>query len=132
VIEDVRESGITVVGSDLWLEGSLVRDAKGTESAGTFGDGVSVVRSDQDANAFIWASRIEATARAGVSNFGGKVEISTTTLECNPIQLNGESLEGADASFVDSGGVGCGCAGSTETCAVSSSELTPPEPLTGQ
>jgi hypothetical protein len=129
VIEDVREFGVTCIGSDLRVEGSVVRNVKPLESNPQFGDGITLFTTDQPTNAWIVGSLIEGTARAGVSSFGGAIEIAATALQCNPIHLNAEPFEGVQGSFKDGGQVVCGCNGATESCSVSAAQLQPPPAL---
>jgi hypothetical protein len=131
VIEGTREFGVTTIGSDLTLDATLVRNVSAI-SDGSFGDGVTLFTTDQPTNAWITGSRIEASVRAGISSFGGFAQIANTVLECNPIHMNGETFENKPASFEDAGGVVCGCAGITDSCAVRTVMLTPPEPLESQ
>ena len=47
-------------------------------------------------------------------------------LECNTIDLNGETLFGVPSEFEDGGGNQCGCDGAIEPCRVLSANLEPP------
>jgi len=129
VIDRVREVGIVAIGSDLRVEGTLVRQIAPTEDIGELGDGITLVKSDQPTNGWVVGSRVESAARAGVSSFGAAIELSTTILECNPIQLNAEPLGPFEPTFVNAGGVSCGCGDETQACTVSASMLKPPGPL---
>jgi hypothetical protein len=67
--------------------------------------------------------------RAGVVSFGAQVELTRSTLECNRVQLDGESSGPHQHEFSDRGGNVCSCQGNTSRCTVLSSELAPPKPL---
>ena len=129
-VEGTRELGVSVVGAatTATIEQTLVAATSAAEADGLFGDGLVVER----AHATITGSAIEASARAGISNFGGFVEIGTTALQCNPIHLDGETYEGVPAGFDDTGGNACGCAPESVACELQSSGLTPPEPVAAQ
>jgi hypothetical protein len=105
----------------------LVRDTQPRASDGLFGDGISIVTDRGPASVGITASRIEASARAGLSSFGGAVTLGSSTLECDAIALDGETFGGSSASFVDQGGNVCGCSGTPAVCQILSSGLAPPE-----
>jgi hypothetical protein len=128
LIASNHESGVDVEASDAILERLLVRDTLPRASDGTFGDGI-VVYAVAGSTATITATRVEGSARAGIANFGGAITLGTTKLECNAIQLDGESLAGLDFSFDDTGGSACGCSGATVVCQILSSGLAPPEPI---
>ena len=81
---------------------------------------------------------ITGNERAGVGNFGAKVTILGTLLECNGFNLDGETFNGVRASFDGSSGWRCtrrGAEECTETddrCHVETTSLEPPpavEPL---
>ena len=75
------------------------------------------------------ASRIEASARAGLSSFGAAVDIGATSFECSPIALDGEEQLGVPFALQDLGENDCGCSGAAATCKVLSSALQPPKRL---
>jgi len=75
---------------------------------------------------------VESGARAGITSFSGTLLLSGSTLDCNPIQLDAETLPGPNSpapSFEDQGGNRCGCGEQTEECRVLSSNLAPPDAL---
>jgi hypothetical protein len=121
--------GVLVTASDVTANGVLVRDTK-PRLDGTFGDGISVFAENGPSTAMLTDCRIEASARAGLSTFGGDVHLATTTFECNAIQLDGEPSSGVAYSFEDLGGNVCGCSGTSIVCQVLDSGLAPPEPVT--
>lgn len=129
---------ISIIGIDGIVDGSVVRDTLPVGADSRFGDGVLVQGSDDmPASASLTRSRIEDSARAGVSNFASTVSLWATHVECAAFALDGEPGSGHDFSFEDAGENRCGCPideqRSTENeCSVVSVGLTPPEPLPGE
>jgi len=83
------------------------------------------------ATALVMHTRIENSARAGVSNFGGDVGLEGVQLECNTIALASEVLPIIErpSTFDDRGNNLCGCGEIVSECKAISSGLEPPEPL---
>ena len=129
VVERCRTLGLGVYDSDATLQGSFVRDTAPTEADGSAGDGVGVL-GESTSGATITAidTRIESSARAGISNWSGTVSVEGVSLECNPIPLNGETFT-APYSFSDKGRNRCGCSGVAAVCKVLSSSLAAPPEL---
>ena len=125
-VERNHETGIFVWDSDAFLDSVLVRGTKPLAASGLFGDGLLIAVMDAPPYARVERSRIEASARAGVSVFGGQLEMGTTVLECNPIPLAGENYLGKPYALQDMGGSRCGCGGEEEACAAVSAGLQPP------
>jgi hypothetical protein len=123
-IEQAHSVGLSVVDSHATAEAILIRRTLPVDD-GRFGDGIEVLSGDLGASLELHDSRIEASARAGVANFGSLVSIGTTQLECNPIHLDGEPFY-ADFAFEDLGGNECACDGASTPCQVVSSSLEPP------
>ena len=71
-------------------------------------------------------SRIESSDHAGIASFAATVEMTGTVLECNGIDLNGETHEGGPFAFLDHGRNRCGCREGTGACIALSVGLTPP------
>jgi hypothetical protein len=129
VIERSHEMGVLVFDSDVTMEHVTVRDTQPSESTGYFGDGIAIVSQYGVASAHITDSHIERAARAAVANFGASISLGQSTLDCNPIDLNGERFSNYKFVFDDLGGNRCGC-GSTEiSCATNSASLEAPSPL---
>jgi hypothetical protein len=95
------------------------------QQGGAFGDGIAVVSGLLDAPLTVRDSRVEGSARAGVSNFGATATLSGTALECNAFALDGEPYFDKSYSFADQGG----SAPQTSACVVSSAGLVPASPL---
>jgi len=125
VVERTSDVGVYLIGGTGTVEGVLVRDTK-PASDGSYGDGISVL--GLDVSMKISECRIENSARAGISSFGGRVELEDSTLECNGIHLAGENLP-VPFSFTDIGGNTCGCAGVEASCQAATSGLEPPEAI---
>jgi hypothetical protein len=133
VIADAHQVGISFIGVEATVDSTSVSRTKPEEASGYFGDGI-VVSSfyGSPATAMITRSRIEASARAGISVFGSSASVSTTTLECQAIHLDAEQYQSLAPEVHDLGGNVCGCAGESVTCQVVSSSLAPPTPLDAQ
>ena len=130
VIADNHEMGVFAIDGDFTIEASLVT---GTRKANDlFGDGVAVLSLDTPASLLVSSSRVESSARAGAACFGAFLRISDTTLDCNPIQLAGESLPSQPFTFEDLGNNACRCGEQLDNCKVLSSGIEPPQPLAEQ
>lgn len=139
LIEQVQGLGIEIAQGQVTLDESVVRAATPDSHLG-YGDAISLLTLadlPNIASVAVTDSRLESTARAGISSFGGHVVIGSTEMECNPIDLDGETshlgtYDGgvaavpAEAKFEDRGGNRCGCSGETWDCAVRSMKLEPP------
>jgi hypothetical protein len=127
LVEKSHAFGIMVLDSDATLEHVLVRATEPQIQNGGYGDGLAVAAQLWPATALLTASRIETSARAGISVFGATATIGTTILDCNAIDLDGEELGGAAYTLQDVGGNTCGCKDALVTCSVVSSHLEPPK-----
>jgi hypothetical protein len=128
LVEETQELGLVVFDSEVSLRSSHVRDVR-PASDGSFGDGLAVVSVAQPARVTLHDTRIEGAARAGVSNFAAKASLVGTTLECNPIDLDGENVQDRAFEFEDGGGNRCGCGDVEVACIAVSSSLQAPQPL---
>ncbi|MDC0685488.1 right-handed parallel beta-helix repeat-containing protein [Sorangium atrum] len=133
LVEQNHEGGVVVFGSDATIETTIVRTTKARDD-NTFGDGIAIA----NGTATIQNATITDNARAGVANFGSEVTILATTLACNGIDLNGETIDGSRASFDGSSGWQCtrhsaeDCTETDDHCNAVSGNLEPPpkvEPL---
>jgi len=136
VVSRSRDYGIYVLDSAAVLESVLIQGTMARDD-GKFGDGLGVSREELDyydkplatvpaATVHVTLSRIEQSARAGVTSFGGAASIGGVVLECNPVSLDGEKYEGVGAEFEDRGANVCGCKGAVSPCVVLSASLEPP------
>jgi hypothetical protein len=139
ILRDVRversvEVGVLVVNSTAEIERVAIADTA-AGAAGALGDGIDVVTDGTAtapsafAMAHVVASQVRGSARAGVAAFGAGATIEGTTLDCNAIQLDGETYATMAFEFNDGGGNTCGCAGAADSCSVLSSSLAPPDPI---
>jgi hypothetical protein len=130
LIERSSGFGLAAVGSDAKLYSVILRDTR-AQPGSDFGDGLAVLAHPfpLTASAVVERSRIESSQRAGISSFGGSVELAGSNLECNAIDINGEAYGGARYAFELQGALACGCANEERVCRVSSSKLTPPSAL---
>lgn len=127
-VEESYDLGVGIMDASVTIEATTIAATHPRASNGSFGDGL-VVESFEGSRseAIVRDSRIERSARAGVANFGGRIVVGQAVLECNPIYMNGETVNGFDFAFEDQGDNVCGCDGAPRACQVLSSMLTPPE-----
>lgn len=128
LIEGNTEAGITVFGSSAAIEATAIRDTA-ARSTGMLGDGLVVVSYLVEADATLSGSLLHRTERAAVLNVAASVAIAGTMLECNTIDLDGETGDMGDYTFEDAGDNLCGCDGEEVGCRIVSSDLEPPTPL---
>jgi hypothetical protein len=129
LIENSRDAGVVVIDADLELTSSIVRDTQ-ARADGTFGDGVGAVSYRLPGSQLdIRDTLIEHSARAGITLFGARAALLGSYLDCNVIDLDGESFTGTASAFADGGANLCGCGSDARTCKVMNAGLAPPEPL---
>ena len=80
VIERSRDFGVLVAASPVTIATTGVRDTTSTESDLPFGDGVAVFGVPATERISVSSSRIERSARAGLSNFGSIVSLRPVPL----------------------------------------------------
>jgi hypothetical protein len=125
-IDGTFEGGVLAVSSTLTIETSLVRATAAAQN-GLFGDGVLVMKSGGDASGTVFGSRVEQSARAALATFGSPVAVGGNAFVCQAFDLDREpAADGANGSFDDLGGNGCGCPAPDRTCRAVSSSLAPP------
>jgi len=130
VVQASFEVGVFLAGSSANIDATLVDATAPAAADGLFGDGIVVeTYLESSASAVITGSEISASARAGVSCFAATATLASTTLECNPIHLDGEMEDGIAYGFQDLGGNVCGCQGATVPCRILTSSLAPPSPV---
>lgn len=122
-----REVGINVVGATMTVDGVVVRET-GPNGLDALGDGILVMSYQLDAAVTVTASRVERNARAGVTSFAASAELAKDRLACQPVDLDGEILEGMPYTIADLGGNACGCNEGVAACQVVSTGLEPPLP----
>jgi hypothetical protein len=128
VFEDNYDVGVMVTASDARFEATVIR-ATLPAADGTMGDALSVSAEIAASSATLVASLLETSARAGLSSFGCSAQVERTRFECNPISINGERIGTAEPTFADVGGNECGCAETSEACAVLRAGLEAPAPM---
>ncbi|MBW2456162.1 MAG: hypothetical protein JRI68_16705 [Deltaproteobacteria bacterium] len=129
IIERNVTTGVLVFHSDLTITSSWIRDTS-PMSNGSYGDGLVQLVLDLPSMVRVSETRITDSARAGLSTFGGAIEVGGSAMVCNPIALHAQVFADNDPIFVDLGGNECRCGDDVGTCKVSNVELVPPEPLT--
>jgi len=128
LIERNHEMGIGIVSSTATLEAVLIRDTA-PNGAARLGDGIVVVTTDQPASAHITASRVAASARAALSNFGASVVFGASAFECSGFDFEGEQYLGRQYEFTPAGGGSfCGCPEAASECQVLQGEGVGPPP----
>jgi hypothetical protein len=129
LVEQNRDVGIFVGGSDARVESTVVRDTRARESDSLFGDGVAAMEWGAPTSVTLTDARIEESARAGVASFGASVTLARTAIACAALDLDGEPFEGNNVEFADQGDNVCGCPQALNACKLVSTELDPPAPL---
>jgi hypothetical protein len=119
------ETALIAVSSDLVAERVAIRDAT-TLSSSPFGDGIVAMALGPPATATLRTVHVDRSARAAVGAFGATLSVETSLLECNPIDMNGDDIQGVPFSFTDAGGNLCGCEGLAHACKLQSASLEPP------
>ena len=128
LIENNYEAGVFVLDSDASIDSCLVR-ATHANATGLYGDGIVIAVRDATAQAEITGTRVEQSARAGVSNFGADVALGSSLLLCQGFDIDSELGKGGKPVFHDNGGTYCGCPEATAQCKAISSQLAAPEPV---
>jgi hypothetical protein len=127
LLEDCSQVGAGAIRSNLIMETSVVRDIRPREDDGFFGDGIIVLgEAGQMATAKITGVRVEKAERAGISAFGGQIDIGFSSVSCTTFDLVQESWDGLSSSFNKLGDNACGCPGATELCSAQSPGIGPP------
>jgi len=121
--------GLAITGSVATVDQTVVRDTFPCAVDGLYGDGIALFSHLAPAGATITNTRIEASARSGLSNFGGDVSLQRAAIRCAAFDLNGETYEGYEPGFQDLGDNLCGCPAATAECRLVSAGLSPPEPV---
>jgi hypothetical protein len=130
LVADSLGMGVFVADSELTLDASVVSTALPLEIDGSYGDSVLVASYGADATANVTGSRIERGARAGISSFSAGITLGGSAIDCNAIDLDGETIAmRPEYQFIDLGGNTCGCGVPPDACKVLSAGLTPPPPL---
>jgi len=130
VLEGNVEAGIGIYSSDVTVQSTLIRGTT-ANAQDQFGDGILVLP-DIDggpSQVTLMGNRIEASARAGLSNFGSTITFVSNALVCSAFDIEGEEHMGAAFSFDNQGGNVCGCPEANGKCKVLSAGLAPPKPL---
>lgn len=127
LLEDNLDVGMHVLGSDVTVESTTIR-ATGINPNGRYGDGIAVMHYLAPASAILDGVRVEGSARAGISNFGGAVELRSSSVACGKLPLSTQPYEGFADSFLDGGGNLCGCPEADGPCEVMLGAIAAPVP----
>jgi len=128
-VEESHDVSVSVGGAEATLEGMLVHGTLPRQADDLYGDGFIVFSLDLPASATVTSSRIEASARAGISNFGATLALGTSEVACNGIDLVGEPYREQPFRFENLGENACGCPDPADECKVQSVGLEPPAPI---
>jgi hypothetical protein len=130
VIEDSQLFGIAVLASDVTVSDTRIQRTA-MSPVGTYGDGITARTFDgQGATATIGPGVLIAdSARAGVGTWGATINMGSTILECNVLDLHAEPFEGVTPALGDDGSNVCRCQAEEHPCKASSSMLAPPDPI---
>lgn len=127
-IDQNHGAGIGATTAELDVAGTLVTGTL-PQGGDLLGDGMMFLSDGIQTRANVTASRIEGNARAGVASFGAVVEIGSTALECNTIDIAAEPFAAFSSAFDDLGANHCGCGAAAEPCRSQSVNLQPPPSL---
>jgi hypothetical protein len=138
LVERTLEGGIIVLGADGLVANSIFRDSVGL-AGGRLGDGVMVSSlvpltptspvQPETASIGLEGCRIQNSARAGVSTFGGQVSLKGNRITCQAFDLDRENLVDLVGEMLDQGGNQCGCPDADSDCKLVSVNLEAPAPL---
>jgi hypothetical protein len=128
LIADNHEVGLYLGSSRAVVEKTTIRSTK-VNALQEFGDGVAVFSEFGTAFALLTDVRIEDSARASISNFGGNLDLQSSTLECSLFDMSTQPFNELAGSFKDAGGNRCGCPDATRSCRMANAILEPPLPL---
>ncbi len=120
------ESGIGVANGDANIEWSIVRDTKASEANGSLGDGITLFAYGGPSSATLSGVRVESSARASLSSFGGAATLQGIALACAAFDIDVEAYEGKAFSLTSLGGNACGCPDPVNECKAQSAKLAPP------
>ncbi len=126
-VEATRHAGVMTFDTEVELLATSILQSA-TLDDGSWGDGVSILRSSSDSTAKLAGLVIASAERAGISAIDAPIALRTTRLDCNTLHLNAETPNGGNAGYINSGGNSCGCGDAAEACKVLSSELAAPAP----
>lgn len=126
-IHDCYESGILVTDSTASIEDTLITGILAGKSNGQAGDGIDAIfLGINPTEVNVARSLVKDSARVGLGIFGSSATLRDSTLDCNVIDINGESFTGESFDLSNLGGNHCGC-GDEQQCKVLSASLGPPE-----
>jgi hypothetical protein len=132
-VDDAFDAGVMLNGADGALSNVQIARPRPRPSDGAFGDGLVAAATNLGPMS-VSLDRVTVTdaARAGIAAFAAEIGLTDSTLECNPIDINGEHSDVGDFVVEDRGGNTCGCGGeASPDCKVLSTGLSPPDPLPG-
>lgn len=127
-IERTIELGI-LAGSNAHIERTRVIDVAVGTVEGLFGDGIDGLALLNGAAVTIVDCYVARAARVGIGAFGATMQLGSTALECNAIDLNAQDRPNWSVSFSDLGGNVCGCDGTENDCLLMRAELQAPVPV---
>jgi hypothetical protein len=131
LVERTVETGILFVGHTTGsVDACAVRDtAAGAD--GVLGDGIVSWSSEGLSTVSVTSTRVDRSARATLSSFGGAVTLRNSAFVCQAFDFAVEPWEGQPTVLEDLGGVTCGCPDPQPGCRAQSYALTPPPAVGG-
>ncbi len=134
LIQEAHGGGVVAVGSELVVTDVIVRDTLRQIEADDFGDGIAesssllLVPGYFPTRLDITRATVERSARAALATFAAPMGVADSRIDCNLIDMNGETEDDEAFAVEDGGGNQCGCAaeGDLHVCRVLSSGLRPP------
>jgi hypothetical protein len=129
IVERSVDMGVAILGSIASVEGCRITRTQ-ARSDGRYGDGLVALHEGAETTVHVDASRIESSARAGLSSFGAAISLRAVAIDCSELDLDGEPHDGQDFHFDDRDGNTCGCPAANGPCVAASAGLAPPEQIT--
>ncbi len=129
LVEASHGAGLLIGAAHGTIESTLIRSTQANPNDQLYGDGVLVTAFGLEASGTVTHSVVASSARAGVSGFGANIALRQSAIDCNVIDLAGETANSQGTVFDDQGGNFCGCGEQAVVCKVLSTMLEAPEPL---
>jgi len=128
-LEGNREYGVLAAGSDVTLDGTIVRATTAARD-NQLGMGFALVPHG-GARGVRGSAKLHHSVFERNHTIGALIQGSDATLEGTIVRntLDGETADSGSFMFHDDGGNACGCEGQSVPCQALSSNLTPPGPI---
>jgi hypothetical protein len=140
LIEGNGDVGVGVFGSEVTVDASVVRGTRASDVDGKFGDGLGafawpLTDDFSPASLTVTHSIVRDNARAGLSTFGARLDVSSSIVQCNLFDIDYEKItvqpSGTKVGSVEDLNISpsnvCGCESPT-LCKALSNDLEPLKP----